>query len=409
MSQHEKIRVLSPLVEMDGDEMTRILWKMIKNQLIDPHVEMQRLYYDLHLSHRDATEDRVTVEAAEAVRVHGVGVKCATITAAEDRVAEYSLHKLWRSPNATIRANLNGTLFRKPILVDNIRPLIGSWKKPVVIGRHAYGDSYNGQELRADKPGRAEMIFTPRDGGEPSRVVIHDFAGPGVLLGMHNTDASITFFARSCFTYAYDQKLDVWFSVKDTVSQTYDAQFRKIFQEVYEQEWQDRFDAAGLSYFYTLIDDAVARIVRSRGGILWALKNYDGDVLADMVASICGSLAMMSSVLVTPEGHFCYEAAHGTVQRHYYRYLKGEQTSTNPLGLIFAWTGALRKRGELDGTPAVCRFADHLEAAARETVEAGVLTQDLVAFAEPDPRNRTVTSEAFLQAIALRLRQKETL
>jgi len=403
MAKAGKIVVKTPLVEMDGDEMTRVMWAMVKEKLLFPFLEMPLEYYDLHLKHRDETDDRVTVDAARAVARLGVGVKCATITANEDRVREYSLKKAWKSPNATIRAFLDGTVFRTPILVKNIRPSVSSWKRPIIIGRHAYGDVYSGVEIRVPGEGTAEIVFRPSDGGEPLRKTIHAFTGPGIIQGIHNTDASIESFARACFTYALDRKVDVWFSTKDTISQTYDARFREVFQREYDQNWKQAFEKEGREYFFTLIDDAVARVMKSEGGMLWALKNYDGDVLSDMVASACGSLAMMTSVLVSPRGWYEFEAAHGTVQKHYYKHLKGEVTSTNSMALIFAWTGALRKRGEMDGTPEVGAFADAVEKAAIGTIEDGTMTGDLLALADPDPRNRKVTTEGFIDAVAERL------
>lgn len=400
------ITVKTPVVEMDGDEMTRIMWQMVKDKLILPYLDIRLAYYDLHVKHRDETDDRVTIEAAEAIKKYGVGVKCATITPNADRVKEYSLKKAWVSPNATLRGMLDGTVFRKPISVSNIHPLVSTWKKPIIIGRHAYGDVYSNSELYAAGPGTAELVFTPAGGGAPTRKIIKEFSGPGIIQGIHNTDASIESFARACFTYALDQKIDLWFSTKDTISKTYDGRFRDIFTREYEATWKETFKDAGIEYFFTLIDDAVARIMKHEGGILWALKNYDGDVMSDMIASANGSLAMMTSVLVSPQGHFEYEAAHGTVQKHYYQHLKGEETSTNAMALIFAWTGGLRKRGELDNTPAVVDFADRLEAAALETVEAGIMTGDLLAVAEPAPGNRKVSTAAFIDAIAARMREK---
>jgi len=399
----DKIKVKTTLVEMDGDEMTRIMWKIVKEKLIFPYLDIPLEYYDLHVKYRDDTNDQVTVDAAKAIMKYGVGVKCATITPTEDRVREYSLKKAWKSPNGTIRAMLDGTVFRTPIVVKNIRPTVSTWKKPITIGRHAYGDVYNNTEIRVPGPGKAELVFTPAGGGEPVRRTIKDFTGPGIIQGIHNIDESIASFARACFTYAMDQKIDLWFSTKDTISKIYDARFRKIFDDEFERNWKDKFTAAGIEYFFTLIDDAVARIVKSAGGILWALKNYDGDVMSDMIASANGSLAMMTSVLVSPHGYYEYEAAHGTVQKHYYKHLKGEETSSNSMALIFAWSGALRKRGELDGTPDVVRFADCLEKAALTTVEEGVMTGDLLLVAEPNPANRKVNTEGFIDAIAERL------
>lgn len=399
----EKIKVKTTLVEMDGDEMTRIMWKIVKEKLIFPYLDIPLEYYDLHVKYRDDTDDQVTVDAAKAIMKYGVGVKCATITPTEDRVKEYNLKQAWKSPNGTIRAMLDGTVFRTPIVVKNIRPTVSTWKKPITIGRHAYGDVYNNTEIRVPGPGKAELVFTPADGGEPVRRTIKDFAGPGIIQGIHNIDESIASFAKACFTYAMDQKIDLWFSTKDTISKIYDARFRKIFDDEFDRNWKDKFTAAGIEYFFTLIDDAVARIVKSAGGILWALKNYDGDVMSDMIASANGSLAMMTSVLVSPHGYYEYEAAHGTVQKHYYKHLKGEETSSNSMALIFAWSGALRKRGELDGTPDVVRFADCLEKAALTTVEEGVMTGDLLLVAEPNPANRKVNTEGFIAAIAERL------
>ena len=406
MTAKAKIKVKTPLVEMDGDEMTRVMWHMIREKMILPHLDITLDYYDLHVKHRDETDDRVTIEAAEANKKYGVSIKCATITPTEDRVREYDLKKQWKSPNATIRAALDGTVFRAPILAKNIRPFITTWKKPIVIGRHAYGDVYNNVEMRVPGAGRTEIVFTPADGGAPLRRTIHELTGPGIIQGMHNTDTSIESFAKSCFTYAYDRKIDLWFSTKDTISKTYDAHFRCLFDAEYEKNWKAAFAEAGIEYFFTLIDDAVARIVRSEGGMLWALKNYDGDVMSDMIASAAGSLAMMTSVLVSPHGHFQYEAAHGTVQKHYYKHLKGEETSSNCMALLFAWTGGLRKRGELDGTPDVMAFADKLEAAALETIESGIMTGDLLLIADPDPNNRKVNTEGFIDAIAGNLKKK---
>lgn len=402
----KKIKVKTPLVEMDGDEMTRVMWKMVKEKLIFPWIQVDTDYYDLHVKHRDETDDLVTCEAAKAIMKYGVGVKCATITPNQDRVVEYGLKKQWKSPNGTIRAMLDGTVFRKPILVRNITPFVLSWRKPITIGRHAYGDVYDSVEIGVPGEGRAELLFTPADGGVPIRKTIHQFKGSGIIQGIHNTDASIESFAKACFTYALDQKTDLWFSTKDTISKTYDARFRDVFEKEYEENWKEKFSEKGISYFFTLIDDAVARIIRSEGGMLWALKNYDGDVMSDMVASACGSLAMMTSVLVSPRGWFEYEAAHGTVQKHYYRHLAGEETSTNSMALIFAWTGALHKRGELDGTPDVIRFSESLEKAAAETIESGIMTGDLVSVAQNDPKNRRLNTEGFIDAIAERLRKK---
>jgi isocitrate dehydrogenase len=400
MLNRDKIHLKTPIVEMDGDEMTRIMWKMVKEKLLFPYLDIPIDYYDLHVKNRDATNDRVTVDAAEAVMKYGVGVKCATITPNGDRVKEYQLKEAWKSPNGTIRSLLDGTVFRKPILVKNIRPSVSVWKKAITIGRHAYGDVYSNAELRVADPGIAELVFTPADGGQPIRQIIKEFAGPGIIQGIHNTDASIRSFAKACFTFSLDQKTDLWFSTKDTISKTYDARFREIFEEEYESGWKPKFDQAGISYFFTLIDDAVARIVKSEGGMLWALKNYDGDVMSDMIASACGSLAMMTSVLVSPQGYFEYEAAHGTVQKHYYKHLRGEETSSNSMALIFAWSGCLRKRGELDASPEVIAFADTLEKSAIATVESGIMTGDLMLVADAHPQNKKVTTEKFIDAIA---------
>ena len=396
-----KIQMTTPLVEMDGDEMTRILWKEIKEQLIAPFVDLKTEYYDLGLPHRDETADQVTVDAANAIKKYGVGVKCATITPNAQRVEEYHLHEMWKSPNGTIRAMLDGTVFRAPVLVEGVTPNVKTWKKPIVLARHAYGDVYKNTELYVDGAAKAELVVTYPDGREERRT-IHDFAAPGVIQGVHNTDASIRSFARACFTYALSLKQDIWFSTKDTISKVYDHRFKDIFAEVYETEYKAAFEEAGIEYFYTLIDDAVARVIRSEGGFIWACKNYDGDVMSDMVATAFGSLAMMTSVLVSPDGKYEYEAAHGTVTRHYYRYLKGEETSTNPVATIFAWSGALRKRGELDGLPDLCAFADKLEAATVGTIESGVMTGDLVALSTL-PEKRRVNSMEFLAAIAERL------
>ena len=396
----EKIQMTTPLVEMDGDEMTRILWADIKDMLIKPYVDLKTEYYDLGLPNRDATGDQVTIDSAKAAMRLGVAVKCATITPNAQRVEEYHLHQMWKSPNATIRAMMDGTVFRAPILVKGVSPTVRTWKKPITIARHAYGDVYRNSEMRIPGPGKAELVFTGEDGQE-IRQPIFDFKGPGILQGMHNLDASIAAFARSCFQYALDVKQDLWFSTKDTISKTYDHRFKDIFQEIYDAEYKARFEAAGITYFYTLIDDAVARVVRSKGGFIWACKNYDGDVMSDMVATAFGSLAMMTSVLVSPDGKYEYEAAHGTVTRHYYRHLKGEETSTNPVATIFAWSGALRKRGELDGLADLCAFADRLEKATLDTIESGVMTKDLAALYEGEAR--AVNSKAFLGAIAERM------
>ena len=371
-----KIQMTTPLVEMDGDEMTRILWQMIKDELLLPYIDLKTEYYDLGLKHRDETEDQVTVDSANATLKYGVAVKCATITPNAARVDEYSLKKMWKSPNGTIRSILDGTVFRAPILVKGIQPCVRNWEKPITLARHAYGDVYKNTEIRVDCPGKAELVFTAEDGTEV-RELIHTFDAPGVLQGMHNTDKSIGSFARACFNYAVDTKQDLWFATKDTISKKYDHTFKDIFQEIFETEYKQKFDALGIEYFYTLIDDAVARVMKAKGGFIWACKNYDGDVMSDMVSSAFGSLAMMTSVLVSPAGVYEYEAAHGTVQRHYYKYLKGEETSTNSVATIFAWTGALRKRGELDGIDGLCKFADKLEKATISTIESGKITKDL--------------------------------
>jgi len=402
----DKVKVKSPLVEIDGDEMTRVMWKMVKEKLLLPYLDIDLAYYDLGLKNRDETNDKITLEAAEAIKKYGVGVKCATITPNKDRIEEYNLKQEWSSPNGTIRAALDGTVFRAPILAKNIPPSVRSWKKSIHIGRHAYGDIYKNCEYRAPEAGKAELVFTNDAGEELWRGTIHEFKGPGIVQGIFNTDKSIVSFAKACFTYAYNQKLQLWFGTKDTISKIYDAQFRKVFDEEYQANWKAKFEAAGLEYFFTLIDDAVARIMKTEGGLLWACKNYDGDVMSDMLGSAYGSLAMMTSVLVSPEGYYEFEASHGTVQKHYYKYLKGEKTSTNSMALIFAWTGGLRKRGELDDTPAVVEFAGKLEAAALETVESGVMTGDLLLVAQPNPNNRKVYTEEFIDEVAKRLHQK---
>lgn len=399
-----KIKVVTPLVEIDGDEMTRVMWKMLKEKLLFPYLDMELDYYDLHVKHRDDTDDQVTIDAANAIKKYKVGVKCATITPDAGRVTEYDLKKQWKSPNGTIRAMLDGTVFRAPIMVKNIKPGVRSWTKPIVIGRHAYGDFYKNAEITCEGPGKAEIVFTP-EAGEEQRMHIMDLNGPGILQGMHNTDESITSFARACFTYSLDQNIDCWFATKDTISKQYDARFREIFQEVYDKEYKEKFEAAGIEYFYTLIDDAVARVMKSEGGFLWACKNYDGDVMSDMVASAYGSLALMTSVLVSPDGYFEYEAAHGTVQRHYYRHQEGQVTSTNSIALIFAWSGGLKKRGELDNTPDVVDFANKLEEAALEAIEGGEMTGDLARISEPKPAGHLNTEE-FIDAIGARLKAK---
>ena len=397
----DKIKMTNPIVEMDGDEMTRILWQQIKDELLTPFVELNTEYYDLGLPNRDATRDRVTVDAGNAIKKHHVGVKCATITPNKQRVEEYKLHEMWKSPNGTIRAILDGTVFRAPILTGMIQPYVANWKKPITIARHAYGDLYKGAEYRVPGPGTATLSFKGNDGTEFSQT-IYDFECPGVLQGIYNKDSSIEAFAHSCFNYALSTKQDLWFSAKDTISKQYDQTFKLIFQRIYDEEYKAKFEAAGITYFYTLIDDAVARVMRSEGGFIWACKNYDGDVMSDMVSAAFGSLAMMTSVLVSPDGNFEYEAAHGTITRHYYRYLKGEQTSTNPMATIFAWTGALRKRGQLDGLPALASFADKLERASLDTIRSGVMTGDLAGLVEGE-RPVPVTSEAFLKAIRARM------
>ncbi|HUV03344.1 MAG TPA: NADP-dependent isocitrate dehydrogenase [Desulfobacteria bacterium] len=399
----EKIQMKTPLVEMDGDEMTRVLWGMVKEKLLLPYIDLKTEYYDLALKKRDETDDQITVEAAEAIKKYGVGVKCATITPNAARVEEYNLKQQWKSPNGTIRAILDGTVFRAPIMVNNIKPSVRNWQKPIIIGRHAYGDVYKNEEYRVDGPGKAELVFTNESGSEV-RHTIHEFDGPGIIQGMYNLDASIRSFAEACFAYALDQKVDLWFGTKDTISKIYDHQFKEIFEDVYESTYKAKFEAAGIEYFYTLIDDAVARIMRSEGGMLWALKNYDGDVMSDMLASSFGSLAMMTSVLVSPHGYFEYEAAHGTVQKHYYKHLKGEKTSTNSVAIIFAWTGALRKRGELDDIQKLVTFADKLEAAVIKTIEDGIMTGDLARLAEP-AAEKVVYTEEFIDEVKRRLEE----
>ncbi|WP_303925879.1 NADP-dependent isocitrate dehydrogenase [Subdoligranulum variabile] len=398
----EKIKMTTPLVEMDGDEMTRILWKQIKDEVILPFVDLKTEYYDLGLVHREETKDQVTVDAANANKKYGVAVKCATITPNAQRVKEYNLSQMWKSPNGTIRAILDGTVFRAPIMVKGISPVVRTWQKPITIARHAFGDVYRATEYRVPGPGKAELLFTAAD-GTTFRETINDFDGAGVIQGQFNKDSSISSFARSCFQFAVDTKQDLWFSTKDTISKQYDHTFKDIFQEIYDAEYKEKFEALGIEYFYTLIDDAVARVIRSKGGFIWACKNYDGDVMSDMVSTAFGSLAMMTSVLVSPDGNYEYEAAHGTVTRHYYKYLKGEETSTNPVATLFAWSGALRKRGELDGIDALGRFADALEKATVDTIESGVMTGDLCAMWEGEAPARKVTSLQFLQEIRGRL------
>ena len=399
----EKIKMTHPIVEMDGDEMTRVLWALIKEELLQPFVELNTEYYDLGLRHRDETDDRVTREAAEAIKRHHVGVKCATITPNKQRVEEYSLHQMWKSPNGTIRSILDGTVFRAPIMVSRVSPVVKTWKKPITIARHAYGDVYKNVEFRVPCAGKAELLFTDTEGKELYRETVHDFKGAGVLQGLHNRDESIISFARSCFAYGLSTHQDVWFSTKDTISKQYDQTFKILMQQVFDEEYAKRYEEAGLTYFYTLIDDAVARVIRSEGGFVWACKNYDGDVMSDMVSTAFGSLAMMTSVLVSPDGNYEYEAAHGTVTRHWYRYQEsGRMTSTNPVATIFAWSGALRKRGELDGNDALCTFADRLEKATLDTIESGVMTKDLAALAEGDDVV-SVDSAAFIRAIREKL------
>jgi isocitrate dehydrogenase len=402
----KKIKVKTTVVEMDGDEMTRVMWQMVKDKLLFPYLDMNIDYYDLHVKHRDDTDDKVTVDAAKAIMKYGIGIKCATITPNEDRVQEYNLKKAWKSPNGTIRAMLDGTVFRKPILVNNIKPAVSSWKKPITIGRHAYGDVYSNTEFAVPSAGKLELVFTPQDGGKTISVPVFNFPHKGIAQVNYNLEQSILSFARACFTYALSEKIDLWFSTKDTISKIYDAGFREIFQQEFEKNWKDKFDKAGIEYFFTLIDDAVARIMKSEGGMLWALKNYDGDVMSDMIASANGSLAMMTSVLVSPNGWFEYEAAHGTVQKHYYKHLKGEETSSNSMALIFAWSGGLRKRGEMDKTSEVVNFADKLEEAAIATVEGGTMTGDLLALAEKKPSNKKVNTEGLIEAIAKTLQKK---
>ena len=399
----EKIRMTTPLVEMDGDEMTRVIWQMIKDKLLLPFIDLKTEYYDLGLIHRNETSDQVTIESAEATKKYGVAVKCATITPNAARMPEYNLKEMWKSPNGTIRAILDGTVFRAPIIVDGITPYIPTWTKPITIARHAYGDVYKNIELRVGQGCKAELKITDQNGDETLEL-IYDFAdSAGIIQGLHNKDNSIVGFARSCFNYALDTKQDLWFATKDTISKKYDHRFKDIFAEIYEKEYKERFEAAGIEYFYTLIDDAVARVIRSHGGYIWACKNYDGDVMSDMVATAYGSLAMMTSVLVSPDGIYEYEAAHGTVQRHYYRYLKGEKTSTNPVATIYAWTGALRKRGELDDNKALCEFADKLETAVLKTISEGIMTGDLAAISSLSNK-QTVDTETFLDEIGYRLK-----
>ena len=399
----KKIQMVTPLVEMDGDEMTRILWKMIKDELILPFVDLKSEYYDLGLVHRDETADKVTIDSANATKKYGVAVKCATITPNTQRMSEYNLHQMWKSPNGTIRSMLDGTVFRAPITIPSISPAVKFWKKPITIARHAYGDVYKGVEIRAEEPGVAKLVFEG-ESGKVEEQIIHNFAGPGVIQGMHNTDKSIRSFAHACFKYALDIKQSIWFATKDTISKKYDGQFKAIFEDVFK-EYAEAFEKAGIEYFYTLIDDAVARVMRSEGGFIWACKNYDGDVMSDMVSTAFGSLAMMTSVLVSPDGKYEYEAAHGTVTRHYYKYLKGEETSTNPMATIFAWSGAFRKRGELDNLPELINYADQLEAACLDTLNEGIVTKDLANLMEgvtPQVKN----SADFMAAIRERLEKR---
>ena len=397
----EKIKMTTPIVEMDGDEMTRILWKMIKEELILPFVDLKTEYYDLGLPNRDKTNDQVTIDSAEATKKYGVAVKCATITPNAQRMDEYHLHKMWKSPNGTIRSILDGTVFRAPITIPSIKPVVKNWEKPITIARHAYGDVYKSVEIKAEEAGVAKLVFEGKS-GKKEEIVIHEFDGPGVIQGMHNTDKSIASFAHSCFKFAIDTKQDLWFATKDTISKKYDARFRKIFEDIYEEQYKAEFERLGIEYFYTLIDDAVARVIRSKGGFIWACKNYDGDVMSDMLSTAFGSLAMMTSVLVSPDGNYEYEAAHGTVTRHYYRYLKGEETSTNPMATIFAWSGALRKRGELDNNDALVDFANRLEAACFKTLGEGIVTKDLVNLME-GVEAKAVTSAEFIKAIKERI------
>ena len=397
----DKIRMTTPLVEMDGDEMTRIIWKMIKDELLCPYIDLKTEYYDLGLKYRDETDDQVTIDSANAIKKYGVGVKCATITPNAARVKEYNLKQMWKSPNGTIRAILDGTVFRAPIIVKGIDAYVPHWKKPITIARHAYGDIYKATEMKIDKPGKAELVFTDADGNE-TRELIHDFKAPGIIQGVHNLDASIEGFARSCFNFALDTKQDLWFASKDTISKKYDHNFKDIFADLYENEYKAKFEAEGITYFYTLIDDVVARVIKSEGGFIWACKNYDGDVMSDLLATAFGSLGMMTSVLVSPDGNYEYEAAHGTVQRHYYKYLDGQPTSTNSVATIFAWTGALKKRGELDNIPELSAFAEKLEKATIATIENGTMTGDLALISKLPNVNKVNTLE-FIQAIRAEL------
>ncbi len=406
MENFKKIKMTTPLVEMDGDEMTRILWQMIKDELLLPFVDLNTEYYDLGLPERERTKDQVTLDSAYATKKYGVAVKCATITPNKQRVEEYNLTQMWKSPNGTIRAILDGTVFRAPILIDSIRPAVRNWEKPITIARHAYGDIYKATEYRVPTEGKAELVFTDKDGKETFRETVYDFECAGVLQGSYNKDSSIRSFVHSCFQYALSTGQDLWFSTKDTISKQYDQTFKLIFQEIFENEYKEQFAKAGIAYFYTLIDDAVARVIRSKGGFIWACKNYDGDVMSDMVSTAFGSLAMMTSVLVSPDGNYEYEAAHGTVTQHYYRYRRGEQTSTNPIATIYAWSGALRKRGELDGLTDLVNFADHLEGACLDTLNDGVMTKDLVNLVLPGTKVRPVNSAEFIAAIRERLEKR---
>ena len=402
----KKIAMKTPLVEMDGDEMTRILWQMIKEELLLPFVDLKTEYYDLGLPEREKTKDQVTFDSAYATQKYGVAVKCATITPNKQRVEEYNLSEMWKSPNGTIRAILDGTVFRAPILIDSIRPAVRNWQKPITIARHAYGDIYKATEYRVPTQGKAELVFTDKEGNETFRETVYDFECAGVLQGSYNKDTSIRSFAHSCFQYALNTKQDLWFSTKDTISKQYDQTFKLIFQEIYDNDYKEAFEKAGITYFYTLIDDAVARVIRSEGGFIWACKNYDGDVMSDMVSTAFGSLAMMTSVLVSPDGKYEYEAAHGTVTRHYYRYLKGEETSTNPMATIYAWSGALRKRGELDDLPELVNFADQLEGACIDTLNEGVMTKDLVGLVVEGTKTTSVNSRDFIVAIRKNLEKR---
>ena len=409
----DRIEMKTPLVEIDGDEMTRVIWGMIKDELILPFVNLKTEYYDLGLKNRDNTDDKVTVESAEAIKRLGVGVKCATITPNEDRMSEYNLKKKWKSPNGTIRAILDGTVFRTPIVTPSIKPSVKSWRKPITIARHAYGDIYKATEFRIPREGKAELLFTDKNGNE-TRETIYDFECPGVLMGQYNKDSSISSFARSCFNYALSTGQDLWFSAKDTISKKYDETFKLTFQRIFEEEYKDQFEKKGITYFYTLIDDAVARVIRSEGGFVWALKNYDGDVMSDMVSTAFGSLAMMTSVLSSPDGCYEYEAAHGTVTRHYYRYLKGEVTSTNPMATIFAWTGALRKRGEIDGIESLMAFADNMEKACLDTIEDGIMTKDLSSLVDGGVTQsgksvKSVDTTTFLKAIKAKYQENNNI